>query len=117
MQVLLVEVSEEPRLIEIDGSLDSMRKIIGGYLEAIYPYKDRVAIVCNEKGKINSLPLNRAIYDAKGDRIDVIAGTFFMVGLGKEDFIDFPTELFDKYCSLFTRQKSFCISQIVRDCL
>ncbi len=103
MQVLLVEVGEDPRILEIDGSLDSMRKIVCGHLEAIYSYKDRVAIVCNEKGKLNGLPLNRAIYDAKGNFIDVIAGTFFMVGLGKEDFIDFPTELFDKYHSLFTQ--------------
>lgn len=65
MQVLLVEVSEKPRILEIDGSLDSMQKIVCGRLEAIYPYKDQVAIICNEEGKFNGLPLNRTIYDSE----------------------------------------------------
>ena len=47
-------------------------------------YKDQVAIVCNEEGKLNGLPLNRTIYDSEGNYIDVIAGTFFMIGLGEE---------------------------------
>lgn len=117
MQVLLVEIGENPRILEIDGSLDSMQKIVCGHLEAIYPYKDQVAIVCNEEGNLNGLPLNRTIYDSEGNYIDVIAGTFFMIGLGEEDFIDFPAKLFNKYSSLFMQQKSFIFSQIVRDCL
>ena len=117
MQVLLIEVGKDPYIVEINDSLDSMQKIVGGHLEVIYPYQDRVAIVCNEEGKLNGLPLNRAIYDFEGNRIDVIAGTFFMTGLGEEDFIDFPTELFDKYRTLFSQQKSFVFSQIVGHCL
>ena len=34
---------------------------------AIYPYEDPVALVCNEEGKREGLPLNRALRDEDGD--------------------------------------------------
>ena len=37
------------------------------YIEAIYPYEDPVALVCNEEGKLEGLPLNRALRDEDGD--------------------------------------------------
>ena len=32
-----------------------------------YPYEDPVALVCNEEGKLEGLPLNRALRDEDGD--------------------------------------------------
>ena len=36
------------------------------------------------------LPLNRALYDDGGRMYDIVAGNFLIVGLGEEDFTDFP---------------------------
>ena len=45
----------------------------------IYPYEDPIALVCNEEGKLEGLPLNRALRDEDGDIYDVVAGTFMVV--------------------------------------
>ena len=39
--------------------------------EVTYPFEDEVAIILNESGKINGLPLNRAIYTEDGDMQDL----------------------------------------------
>lgn len=47
MNVLLVEPNLDPRTIEIDGSLASMQSLVGGLIEAVYPFSDSVALICN----------------------------------------------------------------------
>ena len=48
---------------EYNSSLESLQAAVGGGLiEAVYPFEEEVAIVCNEEGKINGMPLNRALY-------------------------------------------------------
>ena len=42
--------------------------------------------VCNEEGKLEGLPLNRALRDEDGDIYDVVAGTFMVVGLTDDSF-------------------------------
>ena len=79
MKILLVEPMEKPRVIDIDGSLESMQKIVGGLIQVIYPFDNpEVALVCNDEGKISGLPFNRALRDDAGEIYDVIAGTFFL---------------------------------------
>ena len=65
--VLVVEPGKEPYVKEIDSNLKSLQHEVGGYIEAIYPYEDPVALVCNEEGKLEGLPLNRALRDEDGD--------------------------------------------------
>ena len=64
---------------EVGTSLDAMQQTVGGSIEAYYPFEEQVCIVCNDEGKINGLPLNRAIRDEDTNEIvDIIAGTFFI---------------------------------------
>lgn len=35
-------------------------------------------MICNEEGKLNGLPLNRALWDEDGNLYDIISGTFFL---------------------------------------
>ena len=44
---------------EIPSSLESLQHEVGGDIEAVYPFEEPVAIVCNEEGKMNGLPLNQ----------------------------------------------------------
>lgn len=61
--VVMLEPGKEARIAKIGSSLEAMQEAVGGYIEAVYPFEDTVCIVCNEKGKIDGLPLNRALYE------------------------------------------------------
>ena len=43
--VLIVEPGKEPYVKELDSGLESLQHEVGGYIEAIYPYEDPVALV------------------------------------------------------------------------
>ena len=63
--------------------------------------------VCNEDGKLDGLPLNRALRDADGDIYDIVAGSFFIVGLGEPDFTDLPHELAEQFAERFRQPEMF----------
>ena len=103
IKVLVVEPLKEPYVREISG-LDDMRAIVGGYIEAAYPFpNDNVAVVCNESGKIMGLPANRPIMDESGLLPkDIIQGTFFVAGIGEDDFISLSDEQTRRYTNYYT---------------
>ena len=102
MDVLIVELEKAPRMASITGDLNSLQQVVGGYIEAVYPYDDPVAIVCHEEGKLIGLPLNRKLED-----YDIIAGTFIICGLGEEDFDSLTPELAEKYREKFADPEIF----------
>ena len=50
MKVVICEPGQKARIAEIKANLESYQKTVGGYIEAIYPFDDPVALVCNEEG-------------------------------------------------------------------
>ena len=78
MRVIVVELKKKPIVQDIGSDLESMQKIVGGSIEAIYPFEEPVALICNEEGKLMNLPLNRALRDDEGNVYDIISGTFFL---------------------------------------
>ena len=79
MKALVIEPLKEPYVKDIDGSLESMQQIVGGTIQAIYPFDNpEIALICNDEGKLINLPLNRALYDKDGKLFDIVAGTFFL---------------------------------------
>ena len=78
MQVVVVEPKKKPVVQNIDPGLESMQKIVGGSIEAVYPFADPVALICNGEGKLLGLPLNQALRDGDGEVYDIISGTFFV---------------------------------------
>lgn len=78
MRILVVEPMCVPYEKEIIPSLAEMQAVIGGTIQAIYPFKEPIALICNDEAKLLGLPLNRALYDGNGRIYDVIAGTFFL---------------------------------------
>lgn len=107
IQVVLCEPRKKARIATITNTLSSLQQIVGGYIEAVYPFDDPVAIICNEEGKINGLELNRALRDESGRIFDILAGTFLVVGLGDEDFASLSTEHQEKYHKLFAFSEVF----------
>ena len=84
-----------------------MQALVGGYIQAVYPFEQPVALVCCESGKLDDLPLNRALRDSDGDIYDIVAGNFFIVGLGESDFTDLPHELAEQFAERFRQPEMF----------
>lgn len=103
LTVLVVEPGKQPCVKRIDGSLSSMQVVVGDFIQAIYSWQDEVALVCNDEGKLNCLPLNRFLLDDKGDLVDVIAGLFFLclAPMDSDSFEDLSDDLVDKYRQMF----------------
>ena len=107
MNVLMVEPGKAPYETQIGDDLQSMQAVVGGYIQAVYPYEEPVALSCNEDGKLNRLPLNRALRDSDGDIYDIIAGNFFIAGLGQNDFTDLPHDLAEQFAEQFRQPEMF----------
>ncbi len=86
---------------EIPDTLEAMRDIVGGDIEAAYPFQEPVAVVCNAEGKFLDLPYNRPLIDENGLPYDIVCGTFFLVGVGAEDFVSLTDEQLQRYKSLY----------------
>ena len=107
LTVLMVEPGKAPYQAAIGADLKSLQQVVGGYIESIAPYDDPVAIVCNEEGKLRGLPANRALRDEDGDIYDIVAGNFFLAGIGEDDFIDLPDELVEQFAEQFRQPEVF----------
>lgn len=80
MRILVVKPERRPEVRDIDGSLKAMQGIVGGLIQAIYPFDNPVALVCNDEGILMNLPANRGLRDKEGQIYDIVFGTFFVCG-------------------------------------
>ena len=107
MNVLIVEPGYLPYEKEIPDTLSSdehlhvLQGIVGGLIQAIYPYEEEVAIVCNDEGLINGLPYNRSVPGGYGG----VFGTFFICGLGEENFCSLPPKLMERFKSEYANSE------------
>lgn len=106
IRVVLCEPDKVARIANIDASLTGMQKVVEGSIEAFYPFEEQVCIVCNEEGKINGMPLNRAVY-ANGEMVDIMAGPFFICDCSGSKFDSLSTEQLIKYRKIFQRPERF----------
>ena len=109
MKILVVEPMKTPTVQEIDGSLRSMQELVGGTIQAVYPFDDPVALVCNDEGKLLGLPWNRALTDDHGVPYDIVCGTFFVVGIGDEDFTSLTEQQIEKYRKKYANEMVFSV--------
>lgn len=103
IKILVVEPMRLPYEKEIDGGFKSMQQIVDGPIEAVFPFDEKVALVCNEEGKLREdLEANRALLDEAGKAYDYIFGTFFLVGFDSEDFISLTDEQVEGYAEFYS---------------
>ena len=107
MTVLDVEPKKEPYVKTIPSGLESLQHEVGGYIEAVYPFEDPVALIVNEEGKLENLPLNRGLYDDKGRLYDITTGTMLVVGLGEDNFASLSPKLLEKYKAMYQQPEMF----------
>lgn len=107
MNVLMVEPGKVPYETEIGSDLASLQAAVGGDIQAVYPYEEPVALICNEEGKLTGLPLNRALRGEDGEIYDIVAGKFFLVGLAENSFTDIAPEHATKFAEQFKHPEEF----------
>lgn len=107
LDVLLVEPMKPPKEVQIADTLEAMQGAVGGLIEPFNFTDDPVVIVCNEEGKLTGLPLNRAIYDEQGEMIEIMAGSFLIMGDGEENFESLSADMKEKYAKEFETPEKF----------
>ena len=104
MRILLIKPGEVPCPAEIAPTLEAMQSVVGGPIQAVYPFAEPVALICHEEGKLLGFPLNRALRHPDSHEIyDVIAGTFFLCGAPPESehFESLTEEQMERYAKRF----------------
>lgn len=94
IKILIVEPTLDPCVKEIENTLEKKQKIVGGLIEFV-ELEDDIDLICNEKGKIYNLPMNRIIKN------DIICGTFIIAGQKNGESISLKDEQIKKYKSYF----------------
>lgn len=107
IRVLLVEPLQKPKLVEIDHTLKAQQEIVGGTVQAVYPWEDPVAILADDDGKLKGYYPNRVLEDEDGKPYDILVGPFLIVGLSEDDFTSLPEELARKYEEKFHWEELF----------
>ena len=97
MKIVLVEPGKEARAAEISGSLQSMQQLVGGIIQAIYPWTDPVAM----------------------EDYDLIAGPFFICGIQGENFASLTDQQVKTYLDKFRQPQIICrtpVGLMVKSC-
>ncbi|OGO91815.1 MAG: hypothetical protein A2Y17_13315 [Clostridiales bacterium GWF2_38_85] len=98
---------QKPQVVKIGSSLESMQATVGGCIEQIMPFDEEVALVCNEDGKNDELPLNRALKNSDGKIVDIIVGDFFICSAKGENFTSLTDEQVKRYSEMFKNPERF----------
>lgn len=96
-KILLFPVQAKPKVMDIAAGLDPMQSLVGGYIENV-TLEEGVGLICNEEGKLKSLPLNRYVEELR----DTIRGPFFISRYNDEgETVDVTPEDVKKYTEKF----------------
>lgn len=80
LTVVIKEPGELPRMASVSNTLETMQKLVGGYIETV-TLASGFAIVCNEEGRLRGLPENVEICG------NTFVGTIVFVGVRGDRFI------------------------------
>ena len=108
VRVLVVQSNRlKPWDVYIYDTLTDMQQTVNGSIEYFEPWDDRVAIVCNDDGKINGMRPNRKVYSESGRLLDIIYGDFFIIGVDDEGGnVSLTDEQVNKYMTMFEDESS-----------
>ena len=107
IKVLVLEPMKKPYVKEIVHTLENLQKEVGGSIEAVYPFEDKVAIICNDEHKFNGMPMNRCLRDQDGEIYDILGGNLLVVGLTEYDFGSLTPEQVEKFSEYFGTPEMF----------
>lgn len=107
IDALLVKPFEYPQKVQIGLGLKDLQQAVDGMIEVVYPFAEEVGMIVNDEGKINGMPLNRAMYAENGEMTDIVAGNFLVVGLTEDNFCSLTDEQMERYEKRFHQPETF----------
>lgn len=104
MKVLFVEPMKHPQKIDIQPELKEYYRILDcDCITATYPWVEPVALVTDDNGLFTDKLFSRYIPELQ----QAIRGSFFLCGIGEEDFTDLPPDLMEKFKKRFWHPEAF----------
>ena len=100
IRVIVVKPGRYAHIEDIDSGLASYQNVVGGYIDQYTPYDDDIAFVIREEDRDLRRNPNRAIIQ-EGRICDILCGTFFICGLGEEEYASLTDEQCEKYLKMF----------------
>lgn len=97
MKAIIKEVGKEPKVIDIENTLEALQKAVGGYIEALN-IGGNILMICDEEGKLKRKPYN---FDLGNDKI--VGDVIFTKDDGKEDFTDLSENDIETILHFFSR--------------
>lgn len=86
--VVLIEVGEQPKLVEVENTLERFQQMVGGYIEPVYFSRKLqelgINVIVDEEGVLKNKIPSAIMVD--GDRMQVLQGSVVLVGTNGEDF-------------------------------
>lgn len=102
MTVVMLTPGEESKITEIGTRLEDFQKAVGGgCIEAVYPFRDDVCLICNDEGKYNGMKPNRTLYGERKQVLDIVFGPCFICAFDNENFKGLSPDMAEKYERLF----------------
>lgn len=90
MKVIFKEPGKAAEIRDIDGRLETLQNLVGGYIEPI-TLNNSMVVLCDENGKLTDKEPNIWLERIK----DVLMGNIVFIGTDGEEFTDFPEEHLD----------------------
>ena len=97
MKAIIKEVGKEPKVIDIENTLEALQKAVGGYIEALN-IGGNIIMICDEEGKLKGKPYN---FDLGVDKI--VGDVIFTKDDGNEDFTDLNEKDIETILHFFSR--------------
>lgn len=96
MRAILKEVGQNPKIIEIENTLEALQQAVGGYIQAVY-LDENIVLLCDEEGKLKGKEYNFAL------PTDIIVGDVLFLCTSDEDFTGITEEAEKTIMSLFAK--------------
>ena len=108
LKIVYVEPGKAPFVSEVGSDLKSIQKAVDGLFQPLY-MEDGTILVCNDEAKLRDMPGNRRLGES------IIAGPFFMVADGGEDFRSLTDAETEKYMARFAQPEEITQAEVQGD--
>lgn len=86
IRAIIKDPNRPAREETIPNTLDTLQRLVGGYIETVTPASDWL-IICNEEGRLEGLPYNVEVCG-----IDFV-GPIVLAGMKGDELTDFPCSM------------------------
>ena len=109
-RVVYVEPGKPAVQKEIGTKLEDLQAEVGGLIECIYCHHDGTIIVANDEAKLIGMEGNRRL-----DNGSIIAGPFFVIGDGGENFRSLTDAEVSRYVQQYAEPQQISQAEVQRD--